>query len=207
MCLLLPACLSVPDGPKPECESNTDCDTAHGEVCEEGVCWGNPPPGSFAAIVTPPSERKSDLVSRELELVSIPPDGYLGDVALEQPVLYTGQIIAVCPAPVAQCDTTPLGATIVVTRPSFFAGGPGYRQVVTTDPRNGSFAIALPPTRPDDPAYTVTVVPDGRDPAPGTIDTGELVPPMQARLRVAEDQNGKSFQLGATALPTIEGKI
>ena len=29
----LPACLSVPDGPAPMCESTADCDSANGEIC------------------------------------------------------------------------------------------------------------------------------------------------------------------------------
>ena len=63
VCLLASAgCLSVPEGPIPQCETSADCDRAHGEVCEEGVCWGNPPAGPFAAIVSPPSERSGELI-------------------------------------------------------------------------------------------------------------------------------------------------
>ena len=199
-------CLSVPDGTKPECNADADCDRAGGEVCDEGLCWGNPPPGPFAAIVSPPSERLGDVVARELEVSAIPPDGYF-DIQLDEPVLYTGQIIVACPPPVAACDTTPLGVSIVVTRPSFFAGGPGYRQVVSSDPRTGTFQLVLPRTQSGDPPYTVTVVPDGRLDTPSNVDTGELVPPLRTTLRVTEDQIGKSFQLGAVSLATIDGKI
>ncbi|HRC56826.1 MAG TPA: hypothetical protein PKU97_12930, partial [Kofleriaceae bacterium] len=44
-------CLSVPDEDEPQCRRASDCDQAVGEVCEEGVCWGDPPSVPLAAIV------------------------------------------------------------------------------------------------------------------------------------------------------------
>ena len=32
LALLVPACLSVPSGPEPECKVTSDCDTANGEA-------------------------------------------------------------------------------------------------------------------------------------------------------------------------------
>lgn len=205
--LAAPACLKVPDGPAAECEVTTDCDTAHGEVCEEGVCWGNPPPGPFAAVLSPPGERKNDLAPRELALAAIPDDGYLGDLALERPASYTGTVRAICPPPSTECEETQLGASIIVSRPSAFAGGPGFRQVVHSDPATGAFALSLPATRPDDPAYTVTIVPDGRDDEPSSVTTAQLVPPLRTELRVGETTTGNVLELGAFTLPTIEGKL
>jgi hypothetical protein len=34
----LTACLDVPEPPQVECASTDECDTAHGEVCDEGLC-------------------------------------------------------------------------------------------------------------------------------------------------------------------------
>jgi hypothetical protein len=207
LALAVPACLAVPDTVTPECTVTADCDTANGEVCEEGICWGNPPPGPFAALISPPGERTGDVAPRELPLLEISQDGYLGDLALDAPVTYAGAIRAICPPPTADCETTLLGATIIVTRPAMFPGGPGYRQIVQSDPRTGAFAITLPRTRPDDPSYTVTVVPDGRDDQPTNITTAQLVPPLRAQIRVADHATGRTLDLGALALATLDGRI
>jgi len=203
----LAACLSVPDGPAPECKVTSDCDTANGEVCDEGICYGNPPPGPFAALVSPPSERKNDVVSREVELLEIPADGHLGDVALDAPVTYTGQIRAFCPTP-SDCTDISLGATITVTRPSIFQGGPTYRQVVTTEPRTGLFQLVVPRTRDIDQPYTITVIPEGRGDEPDMgITPAQLVPPLRTELRIADNETGKTLDLGGITLATIDGKV
>ena len=64
---LLAGCLDVPSGPDVECSTTSDCDSASGEICDEGVCWGNPPQGMYAVVISPPSSRK-DLVPRELTM-------------------------------------------------------------------------------------------------------------------------------------------
>ncbi|HEU0030073.1 MAG TPA: hypothetical protein VFQ53_05540 [Kofleriaceae bacterium] len=203
----LGACLSVPDGPAPECQTTSDCDTANGEVCEEGVCWGNPPAGPFFALVTPPTELKGTLVSREFELASIGADGWLGDVMLEAPVAYSGQLRAVCPAPFDCTDAT-LAATITVTRPAAFKGGPEYRQIVTTEERTGQFQVVMPRTHAADQPYTITVVPEGRDDAPPTgVTPAQLVPPLRFQLAIQDSLSNVSLQLGDTTLPTVDGKI
>ena len=40
------ACLQVPEAPKPECTTDSDCETSLGEVCNAGTCYGGPPPGN-----------------------------------------------------------------------------------------------------------------------------------------------------------------
>ena len=142
--VLLAGCLSVPKGGEIECQTDADCDNAHGEVCQENVCWGNPPPGPFAAVVTPPSELNNRLVTRELPNLMIPDDGWLGDIALDQPVTYTGQLVPTCAAPL-DCSSA-LGAKITVTRPSQFQGGPGISISTETDPRTGKFELVVPRT-------------------------------------------------------------
>jgi len=76
--VLAASCVSVPDGPEKMCDTTADCDHAHGEVCGEGVCWGNPP-GMLAAVLSAPSER-ADLVSREVKLLPITQDGWIDDM-------------------------------------------------------------------------------------------------------------------------------
>ncbi len=206
---ILGGCLAVPDGKAPECKLTSDCDTVNGEVCDEGVCYGNPPAGMFVAIVSPPSERKAELVSRELSSLEVASDGQLGDIALEEPVTYMGQLRLLCPAPL-DCSETKLGASISVTRPSLFSGGPGFSAVVQTEPRTGKFELVLPRTRDNDAPFSLTVVPEGRGDAPPT--TGELtparmVPPLRMELAVAESQSNQILDLGAVELPTVRGTL
>jgi hypothetical protein len=199
----LTGCLSVPDGPPKECSVTADCDTANGEVCEEGTCWGNPPAGPFAALLTPPSKRKADLVAREMIIDGFPQDGFWNTFQLEQPVTFTGQIV--CPN---ECISGELGATIVVTRPSSFIGGPLFRQVFETDPRTGTFQLVLPKVRAGEPDYAITVIPDGRQASTGKTSIAELVPPLRTSLSISTSQTGNTIDLGGEEpLLSITGTI
>jgi hypothetical protein len=204
---LLAGCLSVPKGGEIECQTNADCDNAHGEVCQENVCWGNPPPGPFAGVVTPPSELAGDLVTRELPSLVIPDDGWLGDIALDAPVTYAGQVVPACAAPV-DCSMTALGAKITVTRPSQFQGGPGISISTETDPRTGRFELVVPRTPMNEPPYQVTVVPSGRGGAyPGETTPGQLVPPMRTTLAVEENLANQQMPIGGAALAKVDGTV
>lgn len=201
-------CLSVPDGPAVECEATADCDQAGGEVCHEGVCWGNPPDGAFAAVISPPSGRK-DLVARELPSLGITQDGWLDGLVLEPPAVLSGRIEALCEPPLV-CDRTALGATITVTRGAQFPGGPGFKAIAHSEPGGAegpSFELALP--RDGDPTFQATIVPDGRGaepPASGGTTAAQLVPPMRLELEVPATQT-MTIQLGGLALPTVEGTL
>jgi hypothetical protein len=200
LAVLPAACLEVREEEPPMCETTADCDA--GEVCDEGVCWGNPPAGALAAVVSPPSER-ADLVSREvLMLPQISGDGWIEDMHLEAAVTLKGQLRALCETP---CDGLTLAATITVTRPSVFSGGPGFRKVVTVEDEN--FEIKLPATKAGERPFTVTVVPSGRDaPGTGTLFAG-AVPPMQVELAVPSNLSGSVLQLGGFNLTRISGSI
>ncbi|MBV8763235.1 MAG: hypothetical protein JO257_38480, partial [Deltaproteobacteria bacterium] len=91
--VLAAGCLSIPSKERPACTMDSDC--ASGEVCGEGVCWGNPPMGMFAAALVPPSDR-DDVVQTQLGSLMIPQNGWLGDVALEAPVTFSGRVEAYC---------------------------------------------------------------------------------------------------------------
>ncbi len=199
--LFVTGCLSVPDAPPVECKVTSDCDTANGEVCEEGVCWGNPPPGPFAVLVTPPAERKTELVSRELIVPDLPVDGYFGDLELRDPVTFSGQIV--CPN---ECTTAELSATITVTRPSTFVGGPTFRQVFETDPQTGTFQLVLPPVGEGEPGYTVTITPDGRQQPRMVTSLAQLVPPLRTTLDITKSETGRTIDLGGDA-QVITGSI
>jgi len=200
----LGACLSVPEGPAPMCSVSADCDQMHGEVCDEGVCWGNPPPGPFAAVVSPPST-SHDLVPREIPMVSIPDSGWMGDLALEAPLPLNGKIVAFCPTPMTGCDTTTLGATVTVSRHSQFRGGPGFKAVINVDTGADSFSIPVPRTRPGDEPYTVTIVPAGGQ-AAGT-GPAERVPPLRMQVSVTANTTASPIVLGGANLPVITGTL
>jgi protocatechuate 3,4-dioxygenase beta subunit len=199
----LAGCLSVPDGPTPECHSTDDCDRAHGEVCEENVCWGNPPAGLFAAVISPPSSRH-DLVSRELPQVVIPDFGWMGDLALEAPVLLGGKVVAACTT-LVPCDPTPIAATITVSRRSQFQGGPGFKTVVNVD-AGDAFSIPVPRTRTNDDPYTVTILPDATQKA-GVRSAAELVPPRRMQVSVTDNTSAAPVPLGRPGLPVIRGTL
>lgn len=201
----LAGCLSVPDGPAPMCDVSADCDQSHGEVCEEGVCWGNPPPGAFAAVISPPSTRH-DLVPREIAQLAIPDFGWMGDLALEAPVLLNGRIVAFCPPPMT-CAQATLGATVTVSRRSQFHGGPGFKAVVNVDAGADSFAIPVPRTRVGDDPYTVTIVPEGGRLAGLERSAAELVPPLRMQVSIPASTSATTIELGGLDLPVISGTL
>ncbi len=202
----LAGCLSVPpDSAAPVCESNDDCDRSHGEVCEENVCWGNPPVGPFAALISPPSTRH-DLVPREVPLVEIPDTGWIADLALDAPVLLSGRIVRACPPPMVGCDATTLGATVSVSRGSQFPGGPGFKAVANVESGASSFSIPVPRTRAGDDPYIVTVVPEGGDKPSGGRSAAERVPPLRIQVSLSDNTMIKT-ELGGLGLPIISGTL
>ncbi|MGN6105709.1 MAG: hypothetical protein ACTHU0_11435, partial [Kofleriaceae bacterium] len=203
--VLLSACLSVPEEESAMCARTSDCDP--GEVCDEGVCWGNPPERAFFAVVSPPSERNRDLMAKELAVPSIARDGWLDDIHLEPPVRYRGTLQLVCELPLS-CDERALGATVTITRPSQFPGGPGFSAVTTVQPGDTSFEVNLPPSTGNGAPYTMTVVPSGRGDAPGNADdTGQLVPPMRTQFSVDGDFKVATLSLGGYGLATVSGTV
>jgi len=187
------------------CEASDDCDQSHGEVCEEGVCWGNPPPGPFAAVIAPPSTRH-DLVPHEMKQVAIPDDGWMVDLALETPVLLNGRIVAFCPPPMT-CASTTLGATVTVSRHSQFVGGPGFNVVVNVASGADSFAIPVPRTSANDAPYTVTIVPEGGRQAGTERSPAELVPPLRMQVSITANTSATTIELGGLDLPVISGTL
>jgi len=195
----LSACLSVPHELAPECSVTADCDQANGEICDDGTCWGNPPTGVFAAVLSPPSERKN-LATRELPELMIHPDGWIDEIRLDKPLLYSAQLV--CEAPLV-CDDSALGATITVTRPSTFPGGPGFKAVVTTDGAD-PFQLAVPSTPGE---YTITVMPSGRDEPGGETTPAQLMPPLRTTLAISSNQSNQRLVVGRVGLPTVTGTI
>jgi hypothetical protein len=202
--LWLAGCVSVPEAPRPMCEVTSDCDPDHGEVCDEGVCWGNPPRGPFAAVLAPPSARH-DLVPRELSQIALPDDGWFGDLALEPAVRMTGRVIAFCPPPMT-CEADTLAATITVSRPSQFQGGPGFKTVATVDAGASGFTIAVPRARPGDDPYTVTVVAGAGIETQGGNSAALPLPPLHFQAGMLDNTTVKT-ELGGLDLPVLSGTL
>ena len=207
---LLAGCLSVPSQQKPACSSNDDCGS--GEVCDEGVCYGNPPGGMFAAALGAPSDR-TNVVQTELPQLAIPSDGWLGDIVIDSPITFAGRVVAYCVAPMA-CTDTSVPATITVTRASLFPGGPGFHAIVDAKDSvasgGTSFTLGVPRTHAGDPDYLVTIMPDGRGPTPpsnGTVSPAELAPPMRKHVRAESDLPAMTLTLGTADSPMIYGML
>jgi hypothetical protein len=199
----LAGCLSVPDSPQPMCETTSQCDHDNGEICDEGVCWGNPPAGPFAAVVSPPSTRH-DLVPLEILAAPIDGDGWLGDIALEPAVRMTGRVTPFCPPPMGGCEVT-LAATITVTRGSQFHGGPGFKSVTTVEAGSTSFSIPVPRTRPGEDPYTVTIVVDvGREVLGGS--PALPLPPLRFQVAMPDSAAIKA-EVGGLDLPVLSGTL
>jgi hypothetical protein len=186
------------------CHASGDCDQAHGEICDEGVCWGNPPPGPFAAVVSPPSTRH-DLSPREIVQVTILDNGTIDGLALEVPVQLSGRLAVFCPPPMTDCDPMVAGATITIARGSRFQGGPGFKTIANVD--GDSFSVPVPRTAADDAPYSVTIVSDGvRQNGNGTFLT-TLVPPLRTHVGLTDNKNLGTIELGGVDLPVISGSL
>jgi hypothetical protein len=208
---LVAGCLEVPSGPGQECRISADCDP--GEVCSEGLCYGNPPTGMFAATLTAPSARE-DLVATELVTFMLPEDGALGDLQLETPVTISGRVEAYCSSSQPACSTLSVAAQVRVTRPSRFPGGPTLRfstQSKADVPRGSdSFVLRVPRTRPGDEPWSVTIDPEGgsdEPPAHGGTDPAEVVPPKRFTLHAADNVEHQTYTLGSPDAAVITGTL
>ena len=199
--LLFAGCIAVPSAPPQMCHVDSDCDTGAGEVCQQGVCWGNPPAAALAAVLVAPKDRP-ELATTELPAFSVPPDGWFGQLAYDAPVTISGQLSALCPA--GACDASMLDAEVTVTRPSRIPNGPPFRAVAAA--KDGMFSLRVPATHDGDPPYLITVRPDDRT-ADGTNTSqaaAELVPPAQQQLAAS---GNVSMDVSLAGGDTITGEI
>ncbi len=204
-------CLEVPSGPVLECHAASDCDS--GEVCTEGLCYGAPPQGMFAATLTAPAARE-EVIATEIADLTLPSDGWLGDLQLEVPVTISGRVEAYCSTNATSCNTASVGAEVRFTRPARFPGGPALRFTTQSKPgvQRGadSFSIRVPRTREGDPPWTVTIDPDGgggEPPADGGNDPAELVPPRHLAIYAADNLEHQTYVLGSADAPVITGAL
>jgi hypothetical protein len=203
-------CLDVPSGPIQECHVNSDCGS--GEVCSDGLCYGNPPKGTFAGTLSAPAALE-DLVSTEIPELTLPADGWLGALQLDAPVTISGRVEAYC-ASAGSCSTTSVAAEVRLSRPSRFRGGPALRFSAESKANIGrgadSFSVRVPRTLPGDPPWTVTIDPvgGGDKPSPsGDTEPAELMPPRHLTLSATGNLEHQTYTLGGPDAPVITGSL
>jgi hypothetical protein len=204
------ACLpSVPPGAAPECHATPDCPVS-GQVCDEGVCWGGLPAGTWSAQIGPPSERQDQLVVTEVPELTIPDDGSFGEVRLQVPVKISGRVHLGCGA-TAGCDpNVAVAAGLTITRPSRIPGGPPFTATATAAPDVGgdSFTLLVPRLALTDQPYTITVTPSDVLNANATGPTpAELAPPVTIQVDATDDVTGLDVVLGEGVLRRVTGKV
>jgi hypothetical protein len=182
-------CLSALSGDDdelpPECESVVDCNAAAGEICAEGLCYGDPPTGAYAAVIGPPD--RDDLIATEVPVLAIAADGSIDGLVIQPPVTLSGEVRMACTVDLPGCSgPLPVLATISVARPARFAGGNDFRigaeSIRVADA--SSFSIAVPALAPEDDPYVVTVMPSPRSSVDtGDLDPASLVPPVRLEVR------------------------
>lgn len=207
-------CLAVPASQRKQCSDDFDCEAALGEICDDGVCWGGPPTGSFGLIVAPPAQR-TDLTSVERAIDVLPRDGQLGNLAFARPVTIRGRVEAFCVAPTL-CRGDSIAATVTISRAPLFRGGPGFKTVVAAKagalPGENSFTATVPPTHDGEPPYAVTIVPDGSDNgvmplAMGTVSAAEQAPPQRFTVVAPSDVDLGKIVLGAAGSSVLSGSL
>lgn len=163
------ACIAdrAPDGSPQFCETTSDCDTANGEICDEGICWGDPPETRLAGVLQPAGEQASaqGLVTTEIVDLAIAPDGTISGLQFVDPVVVDGKVTAFCSeltGTIPCGGDAPIAASIRVEREPAFPGGPRFVQTftsragVTTEP---SFRMLLPPTLDESRPYDIIITP------------------------------------------------
>ena len=206
---LAAGCLEAPVEPDPQevmCYSTLDCDHAAGEVCDDGICWGDPPDGVVFAVTLEPPAGDTELVATEIASISIAPDGSADDLVFSDYVTLSGRVLLACDdnGDPSICDPgSSIAAQIVVRRPSSIFGAPDYQvSVIAQDgvaPGTAAFALRLPPTAPGGDSYEVRIIPDSGPLAtkPYTGATpAQMAPPIRFSIEATTDVSGIEWVLG-----------
>jgi hypothetical protein len=205
-------CLPSPGAVQaPECFSSNDCPVA-GQECQDGLCFGDAPPGQYAALIAPASSNRHDLVVTEIPTINIPQAGDLGDQIIAAPVHIGGRVHLGCTPTFSGCDpTAAIAATITVTRPSRIQGGPEYVDAGTSDAAiasGDSFTMDVPRLGLNDSPYTVTITPDDTMSVfPNGPTAAALVPPLTIAVDATQDVTGQDLVLGQGALRAVSGRV
>lgn len=214
-------CIEAPPSPDEqiECRTSADCNTGAGEICDEGVCWGNPPATMYAAVMGPSSEYNSIAATTEVPLVSFQADGWFGDgstgaLTLVDAMRVSGQVKAICPQQLETCSGyLVVPGTIKWIRPSDIPGLPDLSVASTMagimgNTSSGGFEVFLPrPT--ESTTYLVVFTPSQSPLGAGLPSPANLLPPFRATVTVTPADAGglvRDFLL-PSGVRTISGRI
>lgn len=194
---MLGGCLAQP-GPEDhpaECDDTDDCNSAAGEICDDGVCWGDPPAGLFAAVLGVGSEYAGFAANTEIPELSIAADGWFSDRDGSPPALTTalrvsGQVRTECPPELDGCNNVLIvPGTIRWSRPSRIPGLPPVTiPAIISGPVGGGgplagFEVFLP--RPIEPTtYSVSFTPSTEPLGPGQLSAAHFLPPFRTEVVV-----------------------
>ncbi len=191
----------------PMCDTNADCDTANGEVCDEGVCWGNPPAGAtFAATLIGP-DGADDLVRTDVTL-SIASDGTVTGMQFADTITVSGRVTLACgPNDDPQfCDpTTSISAQLRINRPSDVTGLPDFTRTITAADGavagDVAFSVTLPKLASGAAPYQVQIVPQASQQTNKSLGPSpqELAPPTRVEIDGTADQTDVDWVLGDPA--------
>lgn len=187
--LWVAGCLSVPNERPPMCETTSDCDLANGEICADGVCWGDPPDGIYAARIGPPANR-GGLVATEITKIDIADNGWFTTpLQLEPAVHVRGTVTLDCGG-----DACPaIASTIVISRPARIPGGVPFLATAHTTEDSADFDLAVPRAETDED-YTMVIAPDRANAQLVPLDG---VPPARLIVHPTDDLDGVDVALGA----------
>lgn len=211
------ACIAGVDdgGDLKMCDETADCDSASGEVCDDGVCWGDPPDGvTFAAVLVPPDDR-IDLPVAVIPALSIADDGTMVGLSFPDAVTVSGRVLLACPPievdpdPVYDCGPErSVGAQITIERASPFPGGPVLSRTIVAagavGPGENAFSFLLP--REAGAEYRISITPE-EDAGGTTMAPGEVAPPRQLTITADADQQVDWVLGDPDQLKTIRGCV
>jgi len=189
----LAACLPgvADDPPIVECDQPADCNVAAGEVCEVGVCWGDPPAGRYSAVLAPPTELRGSLVKTAIPALTMDPDGTLGDgtdhaLTLDEAVTVRGHVTIPCPPMEACAARRGLAGKLRWSREPAFPGGPRLSETAEVD-ADGSYEVALArPTAAAPRTFTAVFTP-ALVVAADTLVPATLLPPVAVDVTLTAD--------------------
>lgn len=195
----------------PMCDTSADCDQAHGEVCDEGVCWGNPPAGAtFAATLIGP-DGADDLVRTDVTL-AIASDGTVTGMQFADTITVSGRVTLACgPNDDPQfCDpTTSISAQLRISRPSDVTGLPDFTRTITASDGavagDTAFTVTLPKLAEGAEPYQVQIIPQASQPTNKTQGPSpqELAPPTRVEIDGTSDESDVDWVLGDPATNKI----
>ncbi len=204
----------APPGDRTECTVDAECRTGEGEICDDGVCWGDPPMADYAAVLGPAAAYNSIAATTEVSALTFTPDGWFRDLTLAHALRVSGQVRAACPAVLDQCTgLLVVPGKIQWSRPSSVDGLPDISVTTQMTANNGTgsgsgFEVFLP--RPVAPTtYTVSFSPSTVPLGVGLPSPASLLPPFQATVVVSPaDKDGlvRDFML-PTSVRTLSGRI